>query len=150
VAKREGRRDRAVVVQPVRFDGVVGVLLDEGRNVGDHEPVAHEARQVDVRDRDDGWSRRSAAGADDPREQQPWPERLHANPRSEVCATRCGGPGMNALAIVRMTPTLARQAVASSTSASGLSKIELAQMFDEERRQVLGREWPCIMNVDAW
>jgi hypothetical protein len=42
-AEGEGRVDTAVGVEPVRLLGRVRALLDKGRNVSDHIPVAHES-----------------------------------------------------------------------------------------------------------
>jgi hypothetical protein len=41
--------DVAVRVEPIGLDRVVRALFDERRNVRDDVPVAHEARQVDLR-----------------------------------------------------------------------------------------------------
>jgi len=43
LVKSKGRGDGAVVVEFVAFDRVVGLGLDEGRDVRDDIPVAHVA-----------------------------------------------------------------------------------------------------------
>lgn len=57
LALAEGGLDLAVVAQFVGFDGVVGFAFEEGRDIGDHVPIAHEAGQVDAVDgRDRGFA----------------------------------------------------------------------------------------------
>jgi len=41
-----GRRNRAIGVELVTFDTIKGVVLDEGGNMCDDVPVAHEAIQI--------------------------------------------------------------------------------------------------------
>ena len=47
-SESELRGDRAVIVQAVVFDGVVGPFFEEGRDVGDHIPWPHEPIEIYV------------------------------------------------------------------------------------------------------